>query len=141
VIRSEPAGYWLDPRPYLAVLLSICEELPPGTRAFAESPGHYDFSSTECIKDLHLFVCGAGGPDFAVTVRFAANEWKHERGLALTYRNVITLTLDPETESVGLHGSVPLGELLPSRSGFEHEVALTEGVLRVAAEDLDAEWV
>lgn len=140
MVRSEPTGYWLDPRPYLAVLPSIGDDLPPGARAFAESPGHYDFSSPECIKDLRLSSVERGS-DATATVRFAANERKHERGLALTYRNVITLTLSPEAETISSLGSVLLDELLPRRAGFEHEVALTEGVLRVEAGDLHAEWV
>lgn len=119
---------------------SIGEDLPPGARAFAASPGHYDFYSTECIKDLRLASMEPGS-DGTVTVRFSPNRWKHERGLALIYRDVTNLALDPATESIGSHGSVLLDELLPSRAGFEHEVALTKGVLRVAAGDVDAEWV
>ncbi len=140
VIRSEPTGNWLDPRPYLAIMHSIGEDLPPGARAFAASPGHYDFYSTECIKDLHLASVERGSAG-SVTVRFSANRWQHERGLELIYRDIKDLTLDPAAESIGSHGSVLLDELLPSRAGFEHEVALTKGVLRVTAGDVDAEWV
>ena len=54
VIRSDGqrGAYWLDPRPYLQILREIAHALPPGARAHAEAPGHYDFYSGECVKGL-----------------------------------------------------------------------------------------
>lgn len=140
MVRREAEGYWLDPRPYIDVVHQISGDMPPGARAFMESPGHYDFYSAECVKDLVLSSVEQDA-DATVTVRFAANPWKHERDLVLTYRNVVALKLEPEDESVDSRGSVLLDELLPLHAGIEHEVALTAGLLRVTAQDVVAEWV
>ena len=53
-VEQLESGYFLDPRPYLAQLDQLRDLLPPGARSFADEPGHYDFSSTKCIKDLAL---------------------------------------------------------------------------------------
>jgi hypothetical protein len=98
VVRPEFTGYWPDPRPYLAVMPCMGEALPPRARVFAESPGHYDFSSIECVKDPNL-VSVERGPDSTATVTFAANRWKHDQGLTLTYRDVTAFAPDPETVS------------------------------------------
>ena len=46
-------GY-LSPLDYLAALPELAPKLPPGARAFATDPQHYDFSSRRCVKDLTL---------------------------------------------------------------------------------------
>ena len=40
IVRRDPdqGGYWVDPRPHLAVLPDIAEQLPPGARALAQDP-------------------------------------------------------------------------------------------------------
>ena len=38
----------LDPTPYLQQLTRLGTSLPPGARAFATDPGHYDFYGRDC---------------------------------------------------------------------------------------------
>ena len=148
VVRQEQSGFWLDPTAYLTVLPEIGEVLPPGARAFALDSGHYDFASPQCVKDLKLAAVERFG-DATATVRFTANQWKHDCGLRLTYRDVVVLSLEPniplipgtEDGLLGSHGSVLLDELLPGDAGFTHEVLLSKGVLRVTAGDVLAAWV
>ncbi len=56
LIRIEPTehGFFLDPKPYVDQLAQLTAELPPGAAAFANDPGHYDFYSLRCPKDLKL---------------------------------------------------------------------------------------
>lgn len=134
VVRREAQGYWLDPTAYTTLLPSIRDQLPPGARSFAEAPGHYDFDSTQCVKDLR-FESLSIGRDGSAAVSFAPYQWKHDVGLTLEYKSVHDVTLEQQTEHTespeGRFGAVLLDELLPSHFGFVHEVVLTNSVLRV----------
>lgn len=142
VVERQPTGYWLDPEPYLAVLPEIAPQLPPGARAFAEAPAHYNFFHTECVKDLWLKAID-WQPRTSATLSFTANQWKHDHDLTLTYSGVVDLRFDGE-EQVGTDarfGSLLLDELLPADDGFDHELVLTCGTLYISATDMSAEWV
>lgn len=45
-VQSSDGGTTTDVRPYLEWLGEHAHELPPGARAFAFDPEHYDFSHT-----------------------------------------------------------------------------------------------
>jgi len=141
VIDLQPTGYWLDPEPYLGVLPELAAKLPPGARAFAEAPEHYDFSHVECVKDLWLQ--SIEHTDDAATLAFTANKWKHDRDLTLTYSGVVEVTFEGQRQvcTDARFGSLMLDELLPTDTGFTHEFMLTSGIVKITARDLTAEWI
>lgn len=130
----------LDPARYLSHLSSISDALPPGARAFATDPDHYDFRSGRCVKDLTVrAVRGAGGEEMEVDFRH--NCWKHEQDLLIRYTGVSSFTADP----VGAHrgtgfGAVILDEVLPHEDGCSHEIACWDGTLTLVCRDLRATW-
>ncbi|MEU2924423.1 hypothetical protein ABZ636_05055 [Streptomyces sp. NPDC007251] len=91
----DDGGFHLDPRAYLAELPRLCAELPPGARAFATDPGHYDIAgATRCVKDLelagvHLATDKSGG----LVLDFAPNKFKHDSGLRIRYSGVRRFTV------------------------------------------------
>jgi hypothetical protein len=97
VVRREAQGYWLDPTAYTTLLPSIRDQLPSDARSFAEAPGHDDFYSTQCVKDLR-FESLSIGRDGSAAVSFAPNQWKHDVGLTLAYKRVDYVTLEQQTE-------------------------------------------
>jgi hypothetical protein len=76
VIEHGPEGNRLDARPYLERLPGFVGDLPPGARAFATDPDHYDLSGKRCVKDLTLghqvVKLGAKGG----TIKFRHSCWK-----------------------------------------------------------------
>lgn len=137
----ERGGYWLDPRGYEAVLADMAPSLPAGARAFASEPGHYNFRSDRCVKDLwfrSFEVADSGG---VARLSFGPNAAKHTVGLQLEYRAVVSVRFSRErSPDVGWFGSVLLDELRPSSAGVAHEIAMTGGTLHVDAEDIQASW-
>lgn len=167
-IRVRPLedmyGFHLDPREYLRVLPGIVPELPAGAAEFASDPGHYDFGSPRCVKDLTLRQVEVRDDlgRVSIDVSLAPNEWKHESGLRIRYTDVHAFWMSCEesereqvcgfgeatgatafAERVGelpSLGDLQLDEILPSSGGFSHEIAFTEGALRVEGHDLVARW-
>ncbi|WP_261993194.1 hypothetical protein [Streptomyces sp. adm13(2018)] len=130
----------LDPAPYLDHLPSISGELPPGARAFATDPDHYDFRGKRCVKDLTLrAVRGVGGAE--MEIEFQHNCWKHDQDLLIRYTGVSGFVVVPEDENrVTELGTVLLDEVLPHPDGCSHEIACWEGTLTVVCVDLRASW-
>ncbi|MFF7840906.1 hypothetical protein ACFZC6_19070 [Streptomyces ossamyceticus] len=129
----------LDPTSYLDHLPSIAGELPPGARAFATDPAHYDFRGLRCVKDLelrHLRVTGTDGD--ALEARFLHNCWKHDADLVIRYTGVARwTTTTPAAEDLS---TLILDEVLPHPRGCRHEAAFRDGTLTVVCRDLDAVW-
>lgn len=143
IVRWEgsSAGYWLDPRPYQAVLPTLAADLPPGARDYAQAPEHYDFGSERCVKDLRFHSLTLDDAERSASLSFLPNGSKHLVGMTLTYLDVVTVAVERQRDpGVGWVGSVLLDELLPLSPGFEHEILLTGGRVRVVAADLKAEW-
>lgn len=136
-------GFSLDPGPYTARLPAILPELPVGARRFAADPGHYDFGSTECVKDLKpsLPSLGVGG-EGRLSLSFEPNPWKHERGLSIWYSRVSGLTVQAKEPDMRLDelGTVMLDEVLPAPGGCTHEIVLIGGTIQVTCADLEAAW-
>ncbi|MFJ3540049.1 hypothetical protein ACIPQA_31875 [Streptomyces sp. NPDC090109] len=130
----------LDPSGYLSHLLSVSGDLPPGARAFATDPGHYDFTSSRCVKDLTLrAIRGAGSEE--VEVEFQHHCWKHDQDLLIRYTGVSSFVIDPADEGRGTDlGAVMLDETLPHKDGCSHEIACWDGTLTVVCRDLQATW-
>jgi len=141
-------GFFLDHRPYLKELTELAPQLPSGARGFVTDPEHYDYSGRRCIKDLNLRdyrAFGAGGI-MDVRFKFDGNQYKHDEGLAISYRSVIEFQLQiyPEPKApplghMGL-GDLQLDEILPHAHGCTHEIQFTGGHLYIVAADLAARW-
>ncbi|WP_198035152.1 hypothetical protein [Streptacidiphilus rugosus] len=133
-----------DPSAYLAALPSLQDALPPGARAHACDPQHYDFSAARCVKDLRLTaVPPTDGVPASLTVRFEPNPWKHAEGLTIRYRGVASVRVDTdggEHFDVADANSLRLDEVLPHQVGCSHELRFVEGTVRILCEDFEACW-
>jgi hypothetical protein len=149
-VESTGTGFSLDPNPYLDHLEKVADELPPGARAYATDPHHYDFFSERCVKDLKLASMSVVDSMGTVTVDalFEFNEIAPER-LHIRYVDVVDLRIGASAEwehqyppvmSTRRLGDVQLDEFLPHRSGCSHEIQLITGTIHVVCRDLTAEW-
>ncbi|MEU9149073.1 hypothetical protein AB0D59_00610 [Streptomyces sp. NPDC048417] len=131
----------VDPGPYLARLPELAGELPPGARAFATDPDHYDFGGHRCVKDLRPLGMRRTAPD-DIEIRFRHNCFKHDEDLVVRYAGVSRFQTDilGACDLTSL-GEVILDEILPYPDGCTHELACRPGTLVVACRDLVAEWV
>jgi hypothetical protein len=141
-------GDVIDPTPYLRRLPELIGDLPPGARAFAADPGHYDFGGKRCTKDLRLREvtlpgdAPPAGEGPYLVARFRHNCWKHNEDLVVRYAGVAGVRLDVPHVSPGDDlGTVILDEILPHDQGCSHEIALRPGILHVVCRDLAAAWV
>ncbi|WP_328787554.1 MULTISPECIES: hypothetical protein [unclassified Streptomyces] len=132
----------LDPALYLERLPSLAGDLPAGARDFATAPGHYDFSSKRCVKDLELqHIRGVGAADQQLEVRFRHNCWKHDEDLVIRYTGVSGFHTGSAEDDDGANlGTVILDEVLPHQNGCSHEIAFWNGSLAVVCRDLVATW-
>ncbi|MFJ4690936.1 hypothetical protein [Streptomyces sp. NPDC088766] len=131
----------LDPRPYLERLPALRGQLPPGARAFATDPDHYDFSGRRCVKDLLPVEAHRTG-DEDLEIRFGHNCWKHDEDLVVRYTGVSRFQADVlDVCALDDIGAVMLDEVLPHPGGCIHELACRPGTLLVVCRDLEAEWV
>ena len=137
-VSPTPEGYWYDPRPYLEALTDLAERLPPGARAWATDPLHYDFSSSRCIKDLWL---SAAFVQPELVVRLDPSQSKHEHGLEVRYVNVASFDLAAQQATGSPRPSVQLDEVVPHELGCRHEIDFHGGRLTVVAADLNVEWL
>jgi hypothetical protein len=142
-IEVADNGTSINPLVYLDRLSELAPLLPPGARAFATDPDHYDFVGERCVKDLTIetlrFGADEDGPVFEV--HFRHNCWKHEEDLRIAYRGLVALSLDNDPEQKWAGQTVVLDEVLPHERGCSHEIACHGGTLTVVCEDLFAVWV
>lgn len=124
-VEATGTGNYLDPRAYLGLLPALSAELPPGARAFAADPDHYDFSGQRCVEDW-------------LQLGFRHNCWKHEEDLSIRYVGLSTRNPDP-ADWTGF-GPVTLDEILPHEHGCSHEIGFLGGSLTVVSRDLTATW-
>ena len=136
-----------DARPYLAVLPELAERLPPGARAFATDPEHYDlYSPRRCVKDLKLestvFTDDLSAVGFELRFRFRPKA--PVPLLAVRYRDLVSFRLEVGERPEGIPGvrlgDVALDEILPHERGCSHEIAFHYGTIHVVAADLTATW-
>lgn len=136
IVRFDEGGTYSDPEPYLELLPTLAPQLPPGARAFATDPEHYDFFGKRCVKDLKPAELRADGDQLVLELRH--NCWKHDADLVLRYTGVAEHSVDPSGE---LPREVFLDELLPHERGVRHEIVCLTGDIVVIAADVTAEWV
>ncbi|MEY9992763.1 hypothetical protein ABIE67_004795 [Streptomyces sp. V4I8] len=135
----------IDPAAYLARLSELAEQLPPGARAFATDPGHYDFSGRRCVKDLTPHEVRRAYD--VIELRLRHNCWKHDEDLVVRYRGVSHFqagavdVMAAGDGGVSALGEVILDEVLPHAHGCTHEIACRPGTLVVVCRDFVASWV
>lgn len=139
---EEDRSLMHDPTAYLTALPGLAQHLPPGARAFAQAPAHYDFCATECVKDLWLDSITHDLETATAVLRFNPNQLKHGGGLTIEYVGVSRLDRDGEdgAESATAPWSLRLDEVLPAPGGVSHELRCLEGTILVVAADLVATW-
>ncbi|MFD8820522.1 hypothetical protein ACFV23_55890 [Streptomyces sp. NPDC059627] len=131
----------IDPGPYLARLRELAAALPPGARAFATDPRHYEFGGRRCVKDLHPLDMRRTAPA-DMEIHFRHNCFKHDEDLIVRYTGVSRFQTDILGAcDIASLGEVILDEILPHPDGCTHELACRPGNLVVACTDLVAEWV
>ncbi|MEU5769085.1 hypothetical protein [Streptomyces asoensis] len=144
VVEEQGRGtYWHDPRPYVAKLPEILPALPPGARAFASHPEHYDFSARRCVKDLKP----QGLPSAADAMdRYELRFTRPGCGddvLVIRYTGVDSVRItsdDGGAVDLSDYNTVRLDEVLPHGTGCSHELRLTTATVRIECEDLTASW-
>jgi hypothetical protein len=142
-IEATDSGNLINPLVYLDQLSDLAPRLPPGARAFATDPDHYDFVGERCVKDLTIDTFHFGSDDASATleVLLRHNCWKHEEDLRITYRGLSSLRMDNDPEDKWGGQIVVLDEILPHALGCSHEIACHTGTLTIVCEDLEARWV
>ena len=154
-IEKREEGFpsnFLNPQPYLEALPSFAPSLPRGAREFAEEGGHYDFSSSRCIKDLalgSLVMRESGSGQLSLMISLIGNEWKHDADLIIEYRNLLKCSIGVGALEIGREvwpdsrrlGDVQLDETLPVPNGCSHEIQFTGGSIFIESEDFTASWV
>ncbi len=143
-VQRTEYGNVFDPTAYLDRLPELVRSLPPGARAFAEDPEHYDFFGKRCVKDLKplSLAVGQAGGDRSVELRLRHNCFKHEDDLTIRYTGVRSVVIQPDHGQVDVTHlrDVRLDEVVPHHFGCRHEIACLAGSLTVVCEDLTATW-
>lgn len=140
-VAATGTGNFLDPDAYLELLPTLVGALPPGARAFAADPGHYDFFGRRCVKDLmpDTLLRGATADEGWLRLGFRHNCWKHEEDLSIRYVGVTSVSPVNLADWAGF-GAVTLDEILPHEHGCSHEIGFLDGSLTVVSRDLIATW-
>jgi hypothetical protein len=143
-IGTGPAEVSVDPGPYLARLPELAAGLPPGARAFATDPRHYELGGRRCVRDLRPLDMRRTAPaDIQIRFRrdcLGPDEYLED--LIVRYTGVSRFQTDILGAcDIASLGEVILDEILPHPDGCTHELACRPGTLVVACTDLVAEWV
>ncbi|MBE1875391.1 hypothetical protein [Myceligenerans pegani] len=140
-VETTGGGSWTDPRDYLDWLGEHADELPPGARAFATHPEHYDFSHQWCPRSASFDRMSTRFTDDGVVVTLVLAAYGGAPPeFVLRYEGVRSV------ESDGDHSGQPrsnllVDEILPDGEGVvRHELAFTGGTITVVATDLTAGW-
>ncbi|MFJ5926191.1 hypothetical protein ACIQF6_26635 [Kitasatospora sp. NPDC092948] len=133
----------LNPGPYLELLPALSTSLPPGAKAFATDPGHYDFTGRRCVKDLTLHQATFFHGGKTLDLRLRHNCWKHDEDLVVRYSGVAAVQIKTPNEPSTWDdlGTLILDEILPHDQGCTHEMAFRPGSVIVTCNDITATWV
>lgn len=134
-----------DARQYLEVLPELAERLPPGARAFATDPDHYDlYSERRCVKDLKLESTAFADDLTAVGLELRFRFRPGQPLLTIAYTDLVSFTLEVGERPAQIPGvrlgDLALDEILPHDRGCRHEIAFHYGTIHVVAADLTATW-
>lgn len=140
---GEDGGFVLDAEPYITVLPTLKDDLPPGAWAFVGEQSHYRLGVTpsRAMKGMRLSAVEFGSnPAGTITASYTAGPRQLDN-LTILYREVFlfesTLKAD---RHIAQMGESMLDEVLPVLGGCSHEVALIGGNLTICCRDLHAEW-
>lgn len=146
VVRYGPGHTPIDPSPYPAYLAEVRERLPPGARAYAEAPWHYDFQDHRCPHDMWLesleFVERTTDerPRRVDAVLRLFGSY-HDGHLELRYAGVTGYTATMALGPRG-HGDVMIDEIVLADDGrVSHEIAFEDGTWALTCEDVTATWI
>lgn len=139
-VQSSDGGTMTDVDPYLEWLGEHADELPPGARAFALDPEHYDFSRTWSPRSASFDRMSTRFTDDGVEVTLVLAAWGGAPPEFILRYHAVS-----RVESDGDHGGRPrsgllVDELLPHTDGVSHELKFTGGTITVVARDLTAGW-
>lgn len=137
-------GYRIDPRDYIANIPELKESLPLGAGAYLSEPGHYDLSSSRCIKNVELAPGSLGASaDGRMRFDFLPNEWSHDfKMLTVEYVDVVEVKLEDVNKNEDDFDRVVLmDEILPCSKGCSHEIVMLGGRLTIFCADLNAAWI
>ncbi|MBL0888728.1 hypothetical protein [Myceligenerans indicum] len=140
-VESTGGGSWTDPRDYLDWLAEHADELPPGARAFATHPEHYDFSHPWCPRSASFDRMSTRFTDDGVVVTLVLAAYGGAPPeFVLRYEGVTSVHSDSEHDE-GPRSNLLVDEILPDdEGGVRHELAFTGGTITVVASDFTAGW-
>lgn len=139
-VESSDGGTMTDIRPYLEWLGQHADELPPGARAFALHPEHYDFSHQWCPRSASFDRMSTRHTDDGVEVTLVLAAWGGAPPeFVVRYRDVSHVGLDGD-QGDGRRSNLMADELLPHADGVSHELEFTNRTITVVARDLTAGW-
>ncbi len=138
-VESSDGGTMTDIRPYLEWLTEHADELPPGARAFALHPEHYDFSHEWCPRSASFDRMSTRSTDDGVEVTLVLAAWGGAPPeFVVRYHGVSHVELDGDQD--GMRSNLMADELLPHADGVSHELEFTDRTITVVARDLTAGW-
>ena len=156
----DPEQRTFDAGPYVEWLTNHAAELPPGARAFATHPTHYDYyayrtrdedlppGSPLCTKDLLLAdvsVSDHDGPRVELRLAFPGfDPLLVGYDLVLAYDAVTELSISARLDGPHREGMrmshLLIDEVAPTPTGICHELGFATGAVKVCAADLRATW-
>jgi hypothetical protein len=147
--RQSGGGFWdFDPRPYVERLGDLAPRLPPGARAFATYPEHYDYDAPDrCTKDLRIesweladidsvdarLELSYGGPPGAPDVSRLTLEYTGVRRIEFA-------SVDHGDADRHRLGHLLVDEVRPTPGGAAHELLFYSGGLTIECHDLVGRW-
>lgn len=135
-VEFSDNGTMTDPRPYLEWLDAHADELPPGARAFALDPEHYNFTHQWCPRSASFDQLATRFTDDGIVGTLVlAGYGGAPPEFVLRYDGVSHLQLDGDQV-----GGLLVDELLPHAAGVSHELVFFGGTITVVARDLTAGW-
>lgn len=141
-VIAEPSvdgGFWVDPRPYLDWLERHAEELPPGARAFAVHPEHYDFSHEWCPRGVTLARMSTRETDGVTSATVVlAGYLDSPAEFVMRYHDVSGLAVTRNAD--GSRRDLLVDEVIPHEGGVSHELVFADRTITVVAKDLSAGW-
>jgi hypothetical protein len=146
VIRYGPGDTPIDTTPYPAYLAEVADRLPPGARAYAGAPWHYDFHDHRCphdawLESLTFHESPADDRPRRVDLVLRLLGAYHDGHLELRYTDVTHYTATMPLGPRG-HGDLMIDEVLLADDGqISHNIAFEDGTWQITCRDLTVTWI
>jgi hypothetical protein len=147
--RQSGGNFWdFDPGPYLDRLDELAARLPPGARAFATYPEHYDYYAPDrCTKDLRLEsweLVDTESVDARLELSYAVPLGTPDVSrLTLEYTSVCRVefnSVDHGDADRHRLGHLLVDEVRPTPAGVVHELLFWSGGLTIECRDFVGVW-